>query len=182
MSIDQSINLLQNIKLYNFVTGGQRPPRIVNWTVVLPVVLVSLSVRKTVQTHICEYSHICGSCASHLWDFLENFKIFTKKKVGKIQAFLSNLGTEIKTLKNLTDSEILKYLWSHQHLFSYERRYSHVWDSRHRCEYRGCTYANIPKSWWLSHVNTLNLICEKGESIQEDGSVAEADLLGKHLT
>ena len=29
-------------------------------------------------------------------------------------------------------------------------------------------------------MNTLNLICEKGESIQEDGSVAEADLLGKH--
>ena len=142
----------------------------------------SWTVRETVRTHICEYSHICGSCASHMWDFLENFKILTKKKVGKIQAFLSNLGTEIKTLKNLTDSEILKYLWSHQHLFSYERRYSHVWDSRHRCEYRGCTYANIPKSWWLSHVNTLNLICEKGESIQEDGSVAEADLLGKHST
>ena len=60
------------------------------------------------RTHMCEYSHICGSCASHLWDFLENFKNFTKKKVGKIQAFLSNLGTEIKTLKNLTDSEILK--------------------------------------------------------------------------
>ena len=29
-TIDQSINLLQNIKLYNFVTGGQRPLRMVN--------------------------------------------------------------------------------------------------------------------------------------------------------
>ena len=29
MSIDQSINLLQNIKLYNFVAGGQRPPGMV---------------------------------------------------------------------------------------------------------------------------------------------------------
>ena len=42
--------------------------------------------------------------------FFGKFLEFYKKKVGKIQAFLSNLGTEIKTLKNLTDSEILKYL------------------------------------------------------------------------
>ena len=50
MSIDQSINLLQNIKLYNFVAGGQRPPGMVKWTFVLSVVLLVLLINVSSKT------------------------------------------------------------------------------------------------------------------------------------
>ena len=58
----------------------------------------------------CTYvrsTHIYASWLTYVNIILRNFKIYSKKLLGKIRAFISNLGTEIRTSKNETDSEII---------------------------------------------------------------------------
>ena len=52
-------------------------------------------------------THISATRLTYVSMIIGNLKIYEKKQLGKIQAFISYKGIKIKTFKNSTDSEII---------------------------------------------------------------------------